>query len=180
MDAFELKILNAIQHFFRCPIMDRIICFFNLFGEYGAFWIALALLLLCFKKTRRIGASVALALMIGFAFGNGLLKHLIARPRPFTLNPAVSLAVSKLTDSSFPSGHALACFESAAAVFCFHKKWGAAALLLAAIVGFGRIYLYVHFPSDVLAGALLGIGVGVLSVFLVNRIFDRITQRKNK
>lgn len=96
------------------------------------------------------------SILIGFFLGNVVLKNLAARPRPCWLDQTVPLLVRMPKDYSFPSGHTLVSFEGAVTIFLFNKKWGIPALLLAVLIGCSRLYLFVHFPTDVLAGAVLG------------------------
>ena len=127
------------------------------------------MVLLLRPRTRRCGTAILLAMALGLILGNGILKNLIARPRPFiTYTELVPLV--QVGGYSCPSGHTLASFTAAAAVFSFYKKPGAAALLLAALIGFTRLYVGVHYPTDVLFGAALGILFGTLSAAAVKRI----------
>ena len=100
-----------------------------------------------------------ISLAVGFIVGNVVLKNLIARQRPCWLDQTVALLIENPRDFSFPSGHSLASFEGAVSIFLYDKKWGGAAIVLAAFIAFSRLYLFVHFPTDVLAGTILGIFV---------------------
>lgn len=170
---FELGILNFIQDKISGPVFDKIMPIVSLFGDKGIFWIALTVLLLLFRKTRPLGLSMAIALSLGFIFGNMVIKNLVGRTRPYEYNSEIRLLVNKLSDYSFPSGHSLASFEAATCIFIRYKKWGVAALLLAAAIAFSRLYLYVHFPSDVLAGTVLGIIFAVTGSLIVNKIYKK-------
>ncbi len=171
MNLFEIGILNKISDIFKCGFLDAFMPIVTRFGDDGIFWIALAIILLCFKKTRKIGFCMGLSLIIGFLVGNVFLKNVIARTRPYDVNTEISLLISKLNDYSFPSGHTLASFESATAIFIFNKKWGIPALVLASLIAFSRIYLYVHYPTDVLGGIVLGISVANLSCYIINNLY---------
>lgn len=92
--------------------------------------------------------------------GNLILKNLVARSRPFSLNTTVNLLISAPTDYSFPSGHTMASFVAAMILYHTDKRLGIPALMLAFLIAFSRLYLYVHFPSDVIAGALIGAAIG--------------------
>lgn len=102
-----------------------------------------------------------------------MLKNLIQRPRPFTLLPGVSLLIPPPGSSSFPSGHTGSSFACAAAIFLLNRKWGVPALALAALIAFSRLYLSVHYPTDLLAGALLGVGSALLARWLCRRLLPR-------
>ena len=138
------------------PFLDEVMKGITFLGESGWFWILVAVLLFCQKRTRKIGLAVALSLAVGLLLGNIILKPLIARQRPCWLEPAVELLDRVPGDSSFPSGHSLVSFEGAVCIFLFNRKWGIPALMLAVLIAFSRLYLFVHFPTDVLAGIIMG------------------------
>ena len=179
MNEFELRILDFIQENFKCAFLDFFMPLVTLFGEGGVFWIATAAVLLIFKKTRKTGAAMGVALALGFLIGNLTLKPLIARVRPYDMpGVEVSMLVSHLGDKSFPSGHTLACFEAATVLFIHNKKVGIAALVVAVSVALSRLYLYVHYPTDVLAGAVLGIVFGVLGCLAVKYAINLYNKKK--
>lgn len=181
MDAinqFEIGILNFIQEHLSCKFLDYFFMIITKFSDEGLGWIVLAIVLLCFKKTRKVGFCLAAALIIGEVLGNRILKPLFERPRPYTVNPDFTPIIPKLTSFSFPSGHSRCAFECAVAIFLNNKKWGIAAISFAALTAFSRNYLYMHYPTDVLAGALLGVIDGILAVFIVKKIGECINKRK--
>lgn len=160
----EFAFLHWIQGL-GSPVMDKIMTAITFLGNGGWFWIGVGLILFAVPKTRRIGAGVLISLVLGFIVGNVVLKNLIARQRPCWLDQTVALLVENPRDFSFPSGHSLASFEGAVSIFLYDKRWGGAAIVLAALIAFSRLYLFVHFPTDVLAGTILGI----LVAFFVHR-----------
>ncbi len=174
MNEFELGILNSIQEIFGSKFLDFLMPIITLFSEGGIFWIVIAIILLCFKKTRRIGLNISFSLLIGLILGNLFLKNAVERIRPYDLNPEFPLLIKKLSDFSFPSGHTLAAFEGAASVFLYNKKWGAPALVLAALIAFSRLYLYVHYPSDVLTSIVLGTGFALISFLIIKKFFHKV------
>ena len=178
MNQFELKILDFIGDKMQCAFLDFVLPLITKLGDKGIFWIILAVVLLCIPKTRKIGLSMGIALIIGLLVGNVFLKNVVARIRPYDLNTGVELLISKLSDFSFPSGHTLASFEGATVLLIKNKKLGIPAMILAVIIAFSRLYLYVHYPSDVLAGALLGIAIAFLSCFIVDKIFQKVEKKK--
>lgn len=178
MNNFEIGILDFIKDTFSCAFLDKVMPIITLFGDKGIFWIAVAVLLIICKKTRKTGISMGAALLIGVIVGNLILKNAVARIRPYDLNSGVELLVNALSDYSFPSGHTLASFEAATVLLIRDKRLGIPALVLAILIALSRLYLYVHYPTDVLAGALLGALIGVFACFLVNRIYEKLPKLK--
>ena len=184
LNTFELGILDFIQNTFRCGFLDVFMPFITAFGEHGIFFIALAVVLLIPKKTRKVGLCIGAALLMGFIVGNLTLKPLLSRMRPYDFNEAfdkASMLVAGLSDKSFPSGHTLAAFEACVVLFITQKKYiGIPALVFCTLIALSRLYLYVHYPTDVLAGALLGTLFAVLGTKLVNFAWDKIAERNKK
>lgn len=167
---FEFAILDFIRENLSCDFLDAVMKFFTFLGDGGWVWILTGVILLLFKKTRGIGISVCLALIFSLLVSNITLKPLIARTRPFDLTEGIKLITDRPTDFSFPSGHSSASFAAAVAIFCNNKKYGAFALVLAFLIAFSRLYLYVHFPTDVLAGSVIGSGCGYVAYLITNKI----------
>lgn len=157
---FDFAILDWIQLHLRCGFLDFLAPRITALGDHGFFWILLAAALLLRPKTRRMGAAVALSLLLEFAACDLLIKPLIARPRPCDLNPAVALLIPRPYGCSFPSGHTGASFASAFALLRCKSPLAIPALALATLIALTRLYLYVHFPTDVLGGLLLGLASG--------------------
>lgn len=166
--AWEFTFLEALQKL-HTPVLDFFFKTITHLGDAGLFWIAVGMILLCFRKTRMCGFCVLTGLAVGALITNVTLKPLVARDRPFWVNDTVQLLISAPKDFSFPSGHTQASFVSAAAIWMNHRKWGTAAFILATLIAFSRLYLYVHFPTDVLAGAIIGICVGIGVSWLILR-----------
>ena len=139
-------------------------------GNAGAVWIALAVVLLCRKKTRRLGLCLKAALVLDLLSCNLLLKPLVGRPRPFAMDPTLVPLIPLPTDASFPSGHTASSFAAFSALLFGKSRLWIPALALACAIAFSRLYLLVHFPTDVLAGAVLGIACGFAGVKLINAI----------
>ena len=172
MNEFEVNILWWIREHLTHPFLDTVMPYISSLARHGEFWILLALILLCFKKTRKAGVAMAIAMACGYLIGNMGMKNLFARIRPYDL-VEVELLVEKLHDFSFPSGHTLVSFEAATALWVYHRKWGVAALILATLIALSRLYLFVHYPTDVLVGLVLGVVIALLACRLVDRLWTR-------
>lgn len=166
---FELSILDFISVNLTNPVLDFLMPIISAVCNHGEIWIVCSVILMCFSKTRKAGVSVAVALILGFLIGNMTIKPLVARIRPYELTQ-VSLLISQPKDYSFPSGHTLASFESAFAIFFNNRKLGIVALIVASVIAFSRLYLYVHFPTDIIAGVILGFVIAVVSKKLSDKI----------
>ena len=175
MRAAELMVLNLIQQL-RCELLDALMVFISWTGNHGTVWILLAALLLLLRKQRRHGLAASCALMLDLVSCNLILKPLIGRMRPFTLVPDMQLLVAPPLDASFPSGHTAASFAVVFALKAGGSPLWKPALVWAVLMAFSRLYLYVHWPTDVLGGILLGAVVGWLGAKLV-QMFD---QRRKK
>ena len=170
MTAFELDILIWIRETIVCDWLTPIFRAITYFGEFGIGWIAIAVLLICIKKTRKIGWTVGVALLVGVLLGECGLKFLIQRPRPFFELADLQLLIPEPFGYSCPSGHTTASFAAATSIFFYHKKWGSAALVLAVLVGFSRMYFTVHYPTDVLFGVALGVFCAIAAWWTVKKI----------
>lgn len=160
MQAVELAVLDWIQAHLRCGLLDAALPVISWTCDHGELWVLLAAVLLLLKGQRRRGAAVACALALDLVSCNLILKPLIGRVRPFAVNPAVELLAAPPLDASFPSGHTAASFAAVFALRAAGSPLWRPALAAAVVIAFSRLYLYVHWPSDVLGGALLGAAVG--------------------
>ena len=199
--TFDFPILEFIRNYLTNPFLDKAMPYISLFGEWGAFWIAVAAVLLLFRKTRKTGWSMAAALTLGLIICNIILKSLIARDRPFLFYTEERMAgldlpqlknwtpvtqeqllwlVSSDLHRSVPSGHTIACFE-AATVLMIRNKWaGIPAMILAFLVAFSRLYLYVHYPTDVIFSMFAGILLGLLGCAIVAIIYKVHPPKRGK
>lgn len=173
-EHFDLPILDWIAAHLACPALDFLMPLITMLGDAGLFWIATAVVLLLIPKYRRVGLGMGIALILGLVVCNLTLKPLLARMRPYDYQLAyfgkqIQLLVETPHDYSFPSGHTIASFEGATALLCSSKKAGIPAMILAALIAFSRLYLYVHYPTDVLFALVLGIGFGILGHYLAQR-----------
>lgn len=175
---WEFKVLDFIRETLSCDVMDAIMKGITYIAEVGWFWILLGVVLIFFKKTRKIGITMLGALLLNLLVCNVTIKPLVGRIRPYDIKEGIDLIIKTPHDFSFPSGHTSASFAGAVALFLYNKKWGGAAVLLAALIGFTRLYLYVHFPTDVLAGAFIGALCAVISYLIVKFVFNKLENKK--
>ena len=176
--SFDLPILDWIQETMQCTFLDKTMPIVTLFGDGGVFWIGIAVLLLFFAKYRKTGFSMGMALVLGLVVCNITLKPLVARIRPYDFQlqefgREITLLISAQHDFSFPSGHTIASFEACTVLLLHDKRMGIPATVLAILIAFSRLYLYVHYPTDVLVSLVLGIAFGLLGSFLVNLIYKK-------
>ncbi len=153
------QIIVWIQEYMQNPIMTKIMIFVSTLGNKGMIWIGLGILLLCFgiRRKKLFGLGIRLFLCLGTTavLCNLILKPWVARIRPYDVLD-FPILIPPLQDYSFPSGHTSSSFAAAAVIYAYHKKWGIAAYVFAVCMGISRLYLGVHFPSDVLVGAVIG------------------------
>lgn len=171
----DLSLLEALQRL-HCKALNVFFGAFTYMGEAGALWIIAGIVMLFFAKRRRAGCTVLTALLLELLLNEHLVKKLIRRPRPFTLQPALDTVIPHPGSFSFPSGHTTSSFAAATAIFMYDKKLGTAAYIVAALIGFSRNYFGVHYPTDVLAGVLFGVLIGLLAFAIVkgvSRLFSR-------
>ncbi len=169
MQTLEQIFLDGIQEHLRCGVLDAALPAVSRICDHGEVWIVLAVCLALRRQTRRQGVAVGSALALDLVSCNMILKPLVGRLRPFVVNPAVELLTAAPLDASFPSGHTAASFAAAAALRYSGSRLWKPALALACVIAFSRLYLYVHWPSDVLGGALLGWGCGWAGAWLADR-----------
>lgn len=178
LNLFEANIVLWIQENLRFALLTPVMKAITALGNAGIFWIILTLILLVFKKTRKIGLCCALALLLDLLVVNIAVKPLVARVRPYvTLTEIVPLGhLSK--DFSFPSGHSAASFACAWALFrAAKRKWGVPAMVLAFLIAVSRLYVGVHYPTDVIAGAAIGIFVGEIGVRIGKLLYKKILRK---
>lgn len=173
IQSLDYQILSFIAESVRSDFLTPIMLFITRLGDGGIVWLILAAICLVKKKTRPCGAAMLLSLVIGLLIGNLTIKPLVARPRPFLTYPELTNLVAQ-GGYSFPSAHAMSSFAAATVFYLFSRKHGHAAygtpvLILAALIALSRLYVCVHYPSDVLCGTLLGIVIAIISVWLIKR-----------
>ena len=166
--SWEFDFLYALQNIHN-PILDKIMIVLSTIGDAGLLWIGVAILLICMKKYRKCGLQVAVAMLLTFIVGNLILKNMIHRDRPCWIDPSITLLVKSPSDFSFPSGHSMNGFTASVSILLCDKKLGIPAVILAAAIAFSRLYNFVHFPTDVIAGIV----IGIVSALFVNYLFQR-------
>ncbi len=166
----DIGFLLFLQDVVRNPILNKIMVFITTLGDEGYIWIAAAILLLIPKKTRKIGLMCGVALLAHLVLNNELLKNIVQRPRPFATFPELSIIVSQPGQFSFPSGHTSSSFAAAAVMYRYlPRRAGVPAMILAALIGFSRLYVGVHYPTDVLVGAAVGILCSYIAQWIVEK-----------
>ncbi len=181
-EHFDLPILEWITANLWCGFGDFIMPLITLLGDAGSFWIGWAVVLLFIPKYRKVGLGMGLALIMGLLVCNVTMKPLIARIRPYDymaqhFHKTITLLVETPHDFSFPSGHTLASFEAATVILINNKKMGIPAMILAVLISFSRLYLYVHYPTDVIFSVFLGIGFAFLGNFLAGKIVEKLENK---
>lgn len=169
IQQFDWSVLHWIQDNLSCGFMDVAMKIFTILGNAGILWLGAAFIMLFFKSYRRCGIHILFVSAMGLLVVNLIIKNLVARDRPCWLEPEFVLLVAEPHDFSFPSGHSFQSFASATAIFIHHKKLGIGALCIAALIAFSRLYLYVHFPTDVICGTLIGIVLAVICWLIMEK-----------
>ena len=173
---FDFPILYFIQDHIVSPILNPVMIFTSATGEFGILWFIIAISMLFFKKTRKWGVAIICAMALAFVAGELIIKNIVCRVRPCNQDFAVQMLIEKPIGYSFPSSHSATSFAVATVIFAKYKKLGALALLYAGVIAFSRMYLFVHFPSDVAVGALLGIVSGIIILAIYKKYFIEETK----
>ena len=182
-EGFDLPILDWIAANLWNPALDWLMPKITVLGDAGIFWIACAVILMLIPKTRKAGFSMGLALLMGVILCNMTLKPLVGRIRPYDyqlehFGKTIELLVGAQHDFSFPSGHTIASFEAAFALLLHNKKLGIPAMILAVLIAFSRMYLYVHYPTDVIFSIILGTAFAFLGNYLAHKVFEKFPRKK--
>lgn len=174
----DLGVLEWIRVNLQCEFLDAVMPVITFLCDGGWFWIAMAVVMLFFKRTRKTALMMGAALVFGLVLCNLILKPSVARIRPYELVEGIKLLVERQSDFSFPSGHTAASFEACTVLLIRDKRFGIPALVLALIIAFSRMYLYMHYPTDILGGMIVGILCGVLGYFVVKYIWNKVESKK--
>lgn len=177
--SLDWDILDWIQNVMQCDLMDFVMPKITFLGDAGLVWIVIGICLLISKKYRKLGIFVLVGLFIGLILGNGIVKNIVARPRPCWILDLWRPLVKMPQGYSFPSGHTQASFIAATILFLNNKKMGIPALILASTIAFSRLYLVVHFPTDVLAGLIMGVSIALFTNYFGHKIYAGYLKQKS-
>ena len=180
--SFDLPVLDWIAANLWCPALDVAMPIITVLGDAGIFWIAVAVLFMITKKHRKTGIGMMLALMMGLLICNIWLKPTVGRIRPYDFQmeyflKEIPLLAGGMHDFSFPSGHTIASFEAAVVILLNNRKLGVPAMILAFLIAFSRLYLYVHYPTDVIFSIILGTALAFLGNWLAQKIMNKLPEK---
>ena len=171
MNSFEIEIIKYINQHLSNPVLDVFFEFVSFLGNKGWIWIVFAIVLMAFPKTRKAGVCNDIALLLCLLITNLCIKPLFDRLRPYEVDTALKIIIPHLSDGSFPSGHTCASFASVFAIGKYFKKTSIPLYVFAVLMGISRLYLCIHFPTDVIAGAGFGILFGYIAYVINERIW---------
>lgn len=162
------RLIERIQSKWRTSFLDLLMPRLSALGDFGAIWLVFVCLLISRKGYRELGIVMVYSLGCCTILGNFLIKPLFGRIRPCNRNKDVKILIERPKDASFPSGHSMASFCSATLLLQVHWSWGLVAIALASGISFSRVYLYVHYLSDILMGLLLGVLVAIAFMWIMD------------
>lgn len=156
INNLDIGILYFIRENLTNPILDKIMVFITTLGDTGFIWILIGVILLAQKKYRKVGIVLLSGLLLNLILGDVIIKNLVQRPRAFNTYPDINILISPPKSYSFPSGHTSSAFTAAFIIGYYLKNWKYGAYTLASLIAFSRLYLFVHYPTDIICGILLG------------------------
>jgi len=179
INEWDIRVVDYIQENLRLSWLDSFMATFTYFAHAGVFWLGLGVKLLFFKKYRRGGFTLLLSQIMVIIANELILKNIFRRPRPVDLNPYIEMLVTRRTNMgySMPSGHASLSFAAAFVIACMNWKWGIAAYVFAVLIAFSRVYLYMHFVTDVTVALFTGTFLAFVTIKLINAFYARREQR---
>ncbi|WP_019849946.1 phosphatase PAP2 family protein [Desulfitobacterium sp. PCE1] len=173
----DMNLLKLIHDYTQNALFDKAMPIITFLGDKGLIWIFIAVALIASKEYRKVGTMVICALLLSSILGEGLLKHLVQRPRPFTVVPAIQLLISKPLTYSFPSGHTASAFAAAGVLSKMMRKYRVYVVMLALLIAFSRMYLFVHYPADIIAGIMLGLICSKMIVYFFEFVNKRLNNK---
>lgn len=178
MISWIYQIDTTIADFFQYtnfpPFLDAIMAGVTRLGDHGVIWIVVTAALLVFPRTRKIGLAAGIALILCFLAVDGIIRPLVARPRPYVDMPNYVILVEKLSMASFPSGHAASSFATAMVYFHYKPERTWVFVVLAALIAFSRVYLNMHYVTDVMAGVLVGWLISLAGIALAEKLYPKL------
>lgn len=174
---FDMQIIDLVNKI-QFPLLDKIMIFFTSLGNAGIIWIVIGIVLVLRKETRQLGVLLLTALFITAALGEGILKNLIKRERPFEIVNSLKLLIPAPISYSFPSGHTASSFTAFGVFYFMNFRYKWCVLILASLIAFSRIYLNVHWTTDIIGGILLGLTVSYITckVFVERRVVESVDE----
>lgn len=164
IDRFGDKVVHYIYK--KNKILDKIMIWVTLSGDLGVIWIILSFFLLTKGRHIKAGLMILLALALASILGEGVIKHIVKRKRPFIKNNLIELLIAEPSSYSFPSGHTASSFAAATVFIDTNMALSSVIVSLAILISLSRVYLRVHYLSDVIGGALLGFFCGVVVILI--------------
>lgn len=180
LQNIDETILFFIQNHLKNPVLDRVMVFFSSIGNAGFLWLLIAIILLLQKRYQKCGITLIIALTLASFLGNEVFKPLFGRVRPCNKFPEVELLINRLHTASFPSGHTMAAFTSATVLYCYQRRYGLLAFAVAGMIAFSRLYLFVHYPSDVLGGIIFGVVNALIIVYGTKKIYWNLENKHSE
>lgn len=175
----DFYILDAVSKL-RCDVLTPIMKALSYAGTGGAVWIVTCLVMIAIPKTRKIGIFALIAMAVDYVSGGLILKHLVARDRPYTLHPQIDTIIKRPTSYSFPSGHTSSAVAATAAIFIQNKKLSIPFIILAVMIMFSRLYFCVHYPSDIIGGIIHGILWAAVTYITIKKFTEKKTGIPNE
>jgi undecaprenyl-diphosphatase len=172
INTIDETVLFYIQEHLKNPALDRVMVFFSSLGNAGFLWIVIAFILILIKRYQKCGLSLLCAISLATFLGENLLKPLFGRVRPCNKYPEIALLIERLSSPSFPSGHTMVAFASSTLLFVYNPVFGIIAYMIATLIAFSRMYLFVHYPTDILGGIFFGVLTSLMLYHGLSHVFQ--------
>ncbi|MDE6519127.1 MAG: phosphatase PAP2 family protein [Ruminococcus sp.] len=165
----DFMVLDYVREHLRNGFLDNIMPIVTMCGDMGIFWVAVALIISAKKKYKQCSITMLIGMIVGVLIGNFVVKNIVQRDRPCWIIDIENMLIANPKDFSFPSGHTMSSFIASTILFYYDKKLGIPSFAVALLIAFSRLYLYVHFPTDIIGGALLGVAIAVMTISTTNK-----------